>query len=311
MWTKDGREEWLAEGVGAGNRPLDRDSILEIGSISKVFTAVLALEMTERGEIDLDSPVSRYLTRTKLSASDAGRRITLRSLMTQSSGLPRMPANIQISDPLNPYADYTAEEVYDFVATFQLSVNPGQHYEYSNLGFGLLGHALAAAGNKTFERLLKERVIDPLEMRDTYVGLKSVDWSRVAPGHSPDGKEVPNWVLPAFEGAGALLSTPRDMSRFIHASLGRVTGLPPSLMRALQRATEPQLSTSPQTSIAFGWQVRRRPSGDQTCHNGGTGGYRSLACLSRQAQAGVVLMANIFVSVDELGFKILDYLERH
>ena len=124
-------------------RPLDGDTVFEIGSITKVFTALLLTEMAQKGEVRLDDPIAKYLPATVKVPERGGRQISLVDLATHTSGLPRMPANFRPKDPANPYADYTDEQLYSFLSSYDLIRDVGLKFEYSNLGFGLLGQGLA------------------------------------------------------------------------------------------------------------------------------------------------------------------------
>jgi Beta-lactamase len=119
------------------------DSVFEIGSITKVFTAILLADMADRGEVKLDDPVAMYLPADVRIPERSGRKITLLDLSTQSSGLPRMPDNLRPSNPLNPYADYTVAQMFDFLGRYQLPRDIGAEFEYSNLGVGLRECVLA------------------------------------------------------------------------------------------------------------------------------------------------------------------------
>ena len=159
----DGSTSMAAYGSpGPGAMPLDADSVFEIGSITKVFTAILLADMADRGEVALDDPVAKFLPESVRVPERNGRRITLLDLTTQSSGLPRMPDNLRPKDPTNPYADYTPEQMFEFLGRYELTRDIGAQYEYSNLGVGLLGQALAHRAGKSYEALVKERILDPL-----------------------------------------------------------------------------------------------------------------------------------------------------
>jgi serine-type D-Ala-D-Ala carboxypeptidase/endopeptidase len=124
-------------------RPLDGDTIFEIGSITKVFTALLAADMAQRGEVKLDDPIQEYLPPTVKIPERGGKQITLIDLATHTSGLPRMPENFRPKDPSRPYVDYTVDALYSFLSSYELRRDIGIKYVYSNLGFGLLGLGLA------------------------------------------------------------------------------------------------------------------------------------------------------------------------
>jgi D-alanyl-D-alanine-carboxypeptidase/D-alanyl-D-alanine-endopeptidase len=120
------------------SRKLDGDTLFEIGSITKVFTALLAVDMAQRGEVKLNDPIAKFLPATA-KVPERGRQITLTDLATHTSGLPRMPENFRPKDPNNPYADYSLEALYSFLSSYELRRDIGVKYVYSNLGFGLLG----------------------------------------------------------------------------------------------------------------------------------------------------------------------------
>ena len=124
-------------------RPVNGDTLFEIGSATKVFTSLLLAEAVKRGEVALDDPVAKYLPSSVKVPERGGRKITLLDLATHTSGLPRLPLNMNPKDASNPYADYTVQQMYEFLASYTLPRDPGSMYEYSNLGGGLLGHVLA------------------------------------------------------------------------------------------------------------------------------------------------------------------------
>ena len=126
----DGSTSMAAYGSpGPDAMPLDADSVFEIGSITKVFTAVLLADMAERGEVKLDDPVARFLPDTVRVPERNGRKITLLDLTTQSSGLPRMPDNLHPKDMTNPYADYTPEQMFEFLGRYELTRDIGAQYQ--------------------------------------------------------------------------------------------------------------------------------------------------------------------------------------
>lgn len=190
---------------GPGALPLDGDSVFEIGSITKVFTATLLADMADRGEVTLEDPISKYLPADVRVPERSGRKITLLDLSTQSSGLPRLPNNMAPRDPQNPYADYSVAQ--PFLSGYELTRDIGSHYEYSNLSVGLLGHVLARRSGTTYETLMSGRVLTPLRMQHTGITLTPWMQQHLAKGHDASGRVVPNWDLPTLAGAGALRST--------------------------------------------------------------------------------------------------------
>ena len=288
-----------------GGDPVDELTVYEIGSITKAFTGVLLADMAVRGEVSLDDPVARYLPDTARVPGTDSLPITLRLLSAQRSGLPRMPGNFAPADPTNPYADYDAARLYAFLGSYTLPRAPGAAYEYSNLGAGLLGLALARRAGTTYEILVRERVLAPLGMTGTTITLGDAARARFAKG-SADGRTVANWDLDALAGAGALRSTARDMTTFLAAAMG-LTRSP--LDSAFRLATEPQFDAGPSgiMRIGLGWHVRQAPGGPRIVwHNGGTGGYHSWAGYDPARGVGVVVLANSTENIDDIGLHLLD-----
>lgn len=292
----------VAFGQSGNGRPLDGKTVFEIGSISKVFTSLILADMVRRGEVALDDPVATYLPPTVKVPARSGRQITLLDLATQSSGLPRMPANFAPKDPANPYADYTTAELYAFLSSYELPRDPGARYEYSNLGFAVLGGALAQRAGKSWEALVQERIIGPLGLRDTRVSLPASMRSRLAAGHA-DGKPAANWDLGAFAPAGALRSTADDMLRFIAAAMDSAGPLAADF-----RATEQsrRVITPGRLEIGLGWHILRIDGRTVVWHNGGTGGYHAFAGFEPATGRGVVLLANSTDDIDDIGVHLLD-----
>jgi len=302
---KGGVRRTVAYGPKAGVAPLDERTVFEIGSITKTFTAAILADMVRRGEVALDDPVAKYLPPGTVVPSRDGKQITLLDLATQTSGLPRMPANFAPRNPNDPYADYTPAQLYDFLRSYQLTRGIGERYEYSNLGTGLLGHALALYVGKSYEATVTERVLKPLRMDDTRITLTDAQRRRLAPGHSPDGALAASWEIRTLEGAGALRSTVKDMLTYIRANADSTSAPLGATMALTHGARRP--GGSPAVALGLAWHRLRLPSGNVIVfHNGGTGGYRSFTGYSERTGEGVVVLANSATSVDEVGFRLLE-----
>jgi serine-type D-Ala-D-Ala carboxypeptidase/endopeptidase len=290
----------------ADTRPLNGDSLFEIGSETKVFTALLLADMVQRGEVSLNDPVSKFLPASVKVPQRNGRSITLVDLATHTSGLPRLPDNMPTKDPANPYADYTVEQLYQFLNSYNLPRDIGSKYEYSNLGGGLLGHVLALRAGMSYEALVESRICKPLAMTSTVITLTPEMKARLAVGHDAQLNSVSNWDLPTLAGAGALRSDANDMLTFIAANLGYVkTPLAPAMAAMLE--TRRPTGTSG-LEIALGWHISTRGDKQIVWHNGGTGGYRSFMGFDPKTKVGVVLLSNVStpVGVDDIGRHILD-----
>jgi CubicO group peptidase (beta-lactamase class C family) len=286
------------------DQTVNGDTVFEIGSVTKVFTATLLADMVERGEVSLNDPISKYLPKSVKTPTRNGKEITLLDLSTQTSGLPRLPGNLAPKDIQNPYADYSVEQMYAFLSSYTLTRDIGSQYEYSNLGVGLLGHLLTLRAGKDYETLVRTRICQPLKMDSTRVKLTPELQARLATGHNPALLPVPNWDLPTLAGAGALRSTVNDMLKFVAANLGLNKS---PLLAAMQMAHQSRHDTeTPDLEIGLNWHILKKFDTVIVWHNGGTGGYHSFIGFDPKARKGVVVLSNSTNDIDDIGRHLLE-----
>jgi D-alanyl-D-alanine-carboxypeptidase/D-alanyl-D-alanine-endopeptidase len=273
----------------ANNRPLDGDTVFEIGSITKVFTALLFADMVLRGEVAPDDPAAKFLPGSVRMPEFECAPITLLDLATYTSGLPRMPSNFAPKDPKNPYIDYTAERLYDYLSNHKLGFKPGQHYEYANLGFGLLGHVLELRAGRSYEELVVSRICAPLGKDDTRITLTDSMQQRLARGHNMGLAPVANWDFSALAGAGALRSTANDLLKFLQMCLEPGDG---PVAAAQKLALAERRPRADQRDVASGWFVASRFGDELVWKDGGTGGYATFIGYSTRTRRNCILLSN-------------------
>lgn len=280
------------------------DTVFEIGSVTKVFTSTVLADLVSRGELTLDTPVQGLLDGDVRVPGRDGAEITLEHLATHSSGLPRMPDNFDPADHDNPYVDYTEDRLYEFLSSHELARGVGETVEYSNLGYGLLGHALARGTGRDYEALVAELVLEPLGMADTAVTLWPSLRERLAAGHDGSLDPVGLWDFAALSGAGSLRSTVNDMLLFLEANIDPWSSPLSEALRSAhaRRADMPD----PDMGIGLGWIVHDTKDGRMLWHNGGTGGYSSFVGFDPESQVAVVVLSNAAAPVDFLGFRLLN-----
>jgi len=290
------------------------DSIFEIGSITKIFTGLLLAQMVQQEKVKFDEPV-RDLLPAGTVAKPAGSEITLLDLATQHSGLPRMPDNFHPADRSNPYADYRAANLYSFLASHGVAKPADATFLYSNLGFGLLGQALADRAGVPYPELLRNEITGPLGMKDTVVALSAEQKLRFITGHDMAHQPTHAWDLDALAGAGAIRSTAADMVIYLQANLhpdqlpSTANGTPDgkTLPAALAQSHELRADALPGMRIALAWLYV--PATGSYWHNGGTGGYSSFAFFNPKADyAAVVLVNTAGEFADRLGHHIAERL---
>lgn len=307
MVEPDGSRRVLTFGdAGEGARPLAADSVFEIGSITKTFTGAVLADMVRRGQVKLDDPVGKYLPAGVRVPSLNGRQITLLDLATHMSGLPRLPTGYVPPDEGNPYAQFEAEHLYAFLKSHELDREPGAKFEYSNLGMGLLGHALArAAGADSFQSLVAERVLRPLDLSMTAYGRKGALAPWMTIGHDPKGAAAPRFDVAVLAGGGGLNSNATDLMTYLEANIGEPTS---PLEHAMREAHRGHRSPRPGVELGLGWMSMTRGPLTLVGHNGGTAGYSTYVAFNPKARAGVVVLANSgeFEYADAIGRDLLN-----
>lgn len=288
-------------------RPVTADTVFDIGSITKLFTSLLLADLVIRGEVALDDPVMRYLPDSFRVPERSARPITLVDLATHTSGLPLRPSNLVSTDPDNKYAGYSTALLAQFLAGFALPRDPGSGYEYSNVGYGLLGQALAHELGQGYAEAVAARITGPLGMRDTRIVPTRGMRAREAIGHTGELARAPHWDLGALDAAGALRSTANDLMRLLEAQLGY---RPTALRRALAAMIEHRRpgGMSPSQFIALGWNIRVSGDREIVWKNGSVGGYRSFIGFDARERIGVVALANAqtALGLDDIGLHALD-----
>jgi CubicO group peptidase (beta-lactamase class C family) len=272
--------------------PVKEDSIFEIGSISKTFTALILAQMVTQHKVKLDDPV-RELLPPGTVAKPEGAEITLLDLATQHSGLPRMPDNFNPADLQDPYADYRPANLYEYLAKHGVSKPADPPFNYSNLGLGLLGQALANRAGMSYPELLKAFVTGPLGLNDTVVKLSPEQEKRFAQGHGPGHQPAKPWNLDALAGAGAIRSTAADMLTYLEAQL-HPDKVPPA--SALAMCHELHADGLPGMKIGLAWLFETDTH--NYWHNGGTGGYSSYALFNPQGDYAVVVLYNTTIDAN-------------
>ncbi len=330
--VQHGQRRILTYGTG------ESGSVFEIGSITKTFTGLILAQMTEQGLVRLDTPVrellppgivvhpgavSETVVSTALPPGNVGnptplREITLLDLSDQHSGLPRIPDNFHPADPKNPYADYNAQRLYEFITKQGLALPSNAPFGYSNVGVGLLGQALANRAKLAYPELLRQQITGPLGMHDTAIQLTPAMRAHLIQGYDGDHQPTANWDFDALAGAGGIRSTAADMLTYLEAQLhperlatgAAATPQGKTLAAALAASHVPRVALDPDNHIALNWFLI-----DATgtyWHNGGTGGYSSMAMFNPGQDFALIVLSNTSPGpgsiTDALGYHIAQRL---
>lgn len=279
-------QEPVFSAVGRSGRrglQIGPDTRFEIGSVTKIFTGLLLADMTERAEVDLDAPLGTLLG---VPAADA---LTLRSLATHTSGLPRRITRPRLGSVLtvqpDPFRGTTLDHVTAALAR-RPPATPGP-YQYSNVGYQLLAAALAKAAGTTWEDLLQQRITEPLGLNSTSMSPDN----HTARGHDEAGLPYPYPDYTLLPGAMGLFSTARDLASFLKAQLDPdSTPLGPAIR--LSRTVHTPAGCSHPTGL--GWRLKTTKDATMAWHSGLIYGFSAMLALTSTpgAPRGLAILAN-------------------
>lgn len=301
----------LAKGFGVADRESgvvpDSNMVFEIGSVTKVLTALMAQHMVAEGRMGWQDRIGKYMpAEVGWPADDA---TTLEHLVTHTSGLPRLPevwmGKLE-ADSCNPYRSLTMNDLLAYLQHPLDKKKPGaEGYNYSNVGAGLLGHILEWRSGQSYDALLRQYVTGPLGMQHTYCGAPT-GGEREVTGYDEEGRKTCNWTFGVLGGAGCVRATGGDMLRLLRAELAAARGVGDKAMAATQK----EVHSIAGGAIGYGWHVDKNGAlmglDRVVWHNGGTGGYRSYVAMIGRTDRGLVVLGNQSdEGFDELAMKLV------
>jgi len=287
------------------SRLLDGDIVFEIGSVTKAFTALLLADMVEKKEVALADPVTKYLPADAKVPERNGRSITLVDLATHTSGLPFMPENAPpVNDPAA--AKYSAADLKQFLAGFQLKRDIGSEWEYSNIGYWVLSEALSSRAGMDYETLVCQRVFAPLKLANTDFSLSPKMKTNLAAGHDAALQPAPAVsTLPVYSimpAAGGLYSTANDLLELLAVAMGYERS---SIARAIEATVNTRRPTGGGNEQALGWTVIGKGDDQVIYRDGGTYGFASSMAWDPKKRIGVVVLSNQQGDVNDIARHLL------
>lgn len=279
------------------------DTLFEIGDLTKVFTGLLMADMIKRGEVKPEDPVSKYLPEGIAFTNDHERGTRLIDLATSSAGafwnLPRIA--VLHREALVTDLSWQVQGITPAEST----VLANRPYLFSDVGFGILGHALAKRHKSSYRQILTDRLLRPLALENTYIGQGAMAPERVAQGHDPNMNGTPSHLhLTMFAASDGVSSTPADMMKFLEAvvqhqytrfAFAHRTSL--SVRRATMR---------PEHLSAMGWTVLQHDGRELLWRGSDVDGFSAWMGIDHAAKRAVVVLANIGTAVaTEIGFQLM------
>jgi CubicO group peptidase (beta-lactamase class C family) len=270
--VRDGESllRFYGEGVG-------QDSVFELGSVTKTYTAELLAKLVERGVVRLEDPVAQYLP-GGIEDHGGSHPVTLLDLATHYSGEPRLPPGIS-GVSRNPYGRYSNTNLERYLQRRPLQLRVRTKFGYSNLGYSILGYALAKAAGISYVELLQRDILGPLGMKQTALALGQAQ-PKLLKGYTQTGFPTKPWTFEACAPCGALCSTAGDQLKYLTWLLGDLDRM----------SLQPRAPASG-GEVGLGWMVRE--GGNSCWHNGATFGFSSYISLDRKLRTGIVVLSQL------------------
>ena len=301
---QNGKKEYFSAGFAIPDTKARFDSatIFEIGSISKTFTAYILESILREKSINDSSFIVPYLP-DSVQTNTALKNITFYSLLNHSSGFPRLPDNMDLTDNwTSPYDDYTERKLFAYLKSCQ--PQPDGKSNYSNLGAGLAGVLAQRIAGRSYEDLLQQYVFGPFQIpqhRDE--SIKAI--SNKAQGYF-QGNKTPYWFADALAPAGGIKCSTGELLDYLQHMF---TPISDSSKEIIEKILQPTITINDKISVCRSWhtyQVKDRPT--LYWHNGGTYGFSTFAGFIKNEKKAVVVVINHFNqnrNSDQLGFTIL------
>ncbi|MCU7618726.1 beta-lactamase family protein [Chryseobacterium sp. PBS4-4] len=283
----------------------NQNKVFEIGSLTKAFTATVLASLVDEKKINLNDNINLYYS----FPFKGNNKINFLSLANHTSGLPRLPDNLNLTNADNPYKNYGQKEIEVYLKDhLQLKNNPVK-YEYSNLGAGLLGYTLGVSQKTSFKNLLQKRIFDQYKMNNSYTSSENLK-DKLVSGLNADGEKVSNWDFDVLFGGGGILSTTEDLAKFVKAQFDNGN-------KELALTRKPTFTVSEKMKIGLGWHILKSKNGNEFLwHNGGTAGYSSSLAFNAENKNAVIILSNVSAfnakmqNIDKLCFDLMNSTDK-
>jgi len=283
-------------------RLVDGDTVFQLGSVTKVFTALLLAQMAARGEVRLEDPIALYAPPSVTTAR--AKEITLLHLSRHTAGFISFADNLDATQAEHPIDAPTNEAMFAALESLPMRAATGVHHSYSSYGMALLGELLARRAGADFESTVRTRILAPLGMSSSGFALTPQLKAAHATGHTDRGLPRAPAEARGMLGAGALRSTANDLVRFVQAQLGLRDSELAGPMRATQRTEADR--QRPDLPMGLGWFHAELPGKRIVHHAGSTPGFSAYVGIDLEHRHGVVVLANSDGDMTNLGLHLLD-----
>ena len=282
---------------------LDEQSIFEVGSITKSFTASLISILESKNFLSFDDKVNDLLDSPYKNPRLA--EITVNDLLIHHSGLPKLPKYIgsKQKDPQNPYADYTKTDLLDFYSSF--IPEDKREFIYSHVNYGLLEIIIENVTSSDYGTALSTFLLDPLKMNNTFIHKTEDSESSITYGFDRAGRQTKNWDFASFGASEGIKSNLEDLVLFTRAHLGSTDSAFSDIF-AVNHQPEVQTHYNERIFAGKGWHVfNQKKNFNIITHSGKTYGHRAYISFIKETKTAVIILSNSSVGTEDLGLLIL------
>jgi CubicO group peptidase (beta-lactamase class C family) len=286
---REDEEDVAGFGVTSVENPLavDGDTLFQIGSITKTFTATAAMRLVEEGRLDLDEPVRRYLPELRLADEKAAAGVATRHLLSHTGGWVG-----DYFDPIGPGEDALAQMVARLDRLEQLTPL-GEVWSYNNAGFYIAGRVVEVVTGKPFEAALKELVLDPLELDRCFFFAEDVMTHRFAVGHDRGGHVARPWAIGRPSAAvGGVISSVRQLLRYARLQFGESDLLSRASLAEMRTAQADVPGAQGADAVGLGWYLFDLDGRSFLTHGGATNGQQARLVVAPEERFAFAVLTN-------------------
>ncbi|TCP67312.1 cyclic peptide export ABC transporter [Baia soyae] len=285
------------KGVGYANvdqqKKIERNTLFEIGSTSKAFTAQALFQLEEKGLVRFDDPITKYIPWLTMMYQGKPAQITVEQFLHHTSGVPFKT----IGQIASSTSDDALEKTVRKLVGVELTNRPGEKFEYATINYDVLGYVIQRVSGLSFEEYMKKNVFPELGLKDTYI-QGNVPLDRMATGYKAGFTRALEYKAPLFRGnypAGYVVSSIEDIEQWLKVQMGSVK-VNEEISKRITRSHEPDRKVAPDldgSSYAAGWSVYQNGDGGQIAHSGNNPNFSSYFAFRPKDQLGVAVLANM------------------
>jgi CubicO group peptidase (beta-lactamase class C family) len=280
--------------------PLSKDDVFEIGSVTKLFTATIIDIASYEKMINLTDPVNEYLPLAY--QNPRMKKLSIKDLLNHQSGLPKRPYGFGLKEveSQNPYKYYSKD---DLLKSYSIFVQESNEAIYSHMNYALLEIILESVYGKSYNEILFEKILLPLNMNQSFVHFKE-DKSILTAGLDRSGSQVTPWEFNSFTGSEGIKSSLSDLVKFVRANLGTIDVSLTSILD--DNFEEDHTSFNDKIVVSTGWQIFKiNKRLNAALHTGSTSGHSAFVGMIRETDTAVIVLSNSTFGTKDLGMLVL------